>query len=472
MPENKMYLKRLTPQFSINTAGKVSWKPGLIDYNPNIFYRGKTVTNDEFNNLFMRQGTQSNYTADSLAELINNKLATIIRRQVSNDFNLVTSYIKVFTQETWGTLQADGYYYISIPATEHGFIKDSTSTDSTVDVSIQMCLLDTTTGLFFDVDQIEVDDENNVKIYTDDNTLTGFVVIGINSKAYAITNTYIDASQITGLADVATTGDYNDLVNTPTATIAGHTTELNNIKNGTTVVAHATLADTADLANYLSADSKIQGIKISDIFETGSSVVKKATEADNYNTTSGTIKTKFDSLAKDVQNTLLDYYKKTDTVTNAAKVNNLEIIKDANGILKIGNIIIPQKKLLWSGSVAVGKDTQTIFQSSESLLNKTLEVEVNGGTPGTETTPYYTKFFRFKILHYASGDVSSVEFVNNAYIGGNNNNAIIDTTNICIIINNANTMSMWSMHSVTQTAGNTFSEDYPIIVTKVYEIIE
>lgn len=36
-------------------------------------------------------------------------------------------------------------------------------------------------------------------------------------------------------------------------------------------------------------------------------------------------------------------------VPNAEKVNDLEITKDENGVLKIGGIIIPQKKLLWEG---------------------------------------------------------------------------------------------------------------------------
>ncbi len=35
---------------------------------------------------------------------------------------------------------------------------------------------------------------------------------------------------------------------------------------------------------------------------------------------------------------------------NATKVNDLEIKADANGVLKIGDVIIPQKRLLWSGS--------------------------------------------------------------------------------------------------------------------------
>ena len=38
---------------------------------------------------------------------------------------------------------------------------------------------------------------------------------------------------------------------------------------------------------------------------------------------------------------------------NATKINNVEIIQDQNGVLKIGNTIIPQKKVLWSGNLAV-----------------------------------------------------------------------------------------------------------------------
>ena len=41
-------------------------------------------------------------------------------------------------------------------------------------------------------------------------------------------------------------------------------------------------------------------------------------------------------------------------VNDAYKVNNLEIKQDENGILKIGDIIIPQKKLIWQGESTEG----------------------------------------------------------------------------------------------------------------------
>ena len=61
------------------------------------------------------------------------------------------------------------------------------------------------------------------------------------------------------------------------------------------------------------------------------------------------------------------------SVKNAKQVNNLEIIRDENGILKIGDIIIPQKKLLWSGTQEIS-DYEVLFSSESSLLNKWIQI--------------------------------------------------------------------------------------------------
>ena len=52
-------------------------------------------------------------------------------------------------------------------------------------------------------------------------------------------------------------------------------------------------------------------------------------------------------------------------VNNSKKVNGLEIKQDENGVLKIGDIIIPQKKVLWSGNTEINQDTT--IQLSENL---------------------------------------------------------------------------------------------------------
>lgn len=69
---------------------------------------------------------------------------------------------------------------------------------------------------------------------------------------------------------------------------------------------------------------------------------------------------------------------------NATKINNLIIEKDENGVLKIGDIIIPQKKLLFSPNEwGVNEFTHT-----ESLLNKKLEITLRLKTQ----TPFIMKF--------------------------------------------------------------------------------
>ena len=55
-------------------------------------------------------------------------------------------------------------------------------------------------------------------------------------------------------------------------------------------------------------------------------------------------------------------------VNDASKVNNLEITKDEKGVLKIGDTIIPQKKLLWQGN-ASNENSEEYYdiQLSESV---------------------------------------------------------------------------------------------------------
>lgn len=58
------------------------------------------------------------------------------------------------------------------------------------------------------------------------------------------------------------------------------------------------------------------------------------------------VESRFNLLNGDVLNA-----KNAEIAENAHKINNLELKQDENGILKIGDIIIPQKKLLWNGDV-------------------------------------------------------------------------------------------------------------------------
>lgn len=84
-------------------------------------------------------------------------------------------------------------------------------------------------------------------------------------------------------------------------------------------------------------------------------------------------------------------YIKEVKVNNSLKVNNLEIKQDNDGILKIDNIIIPQKKLLWSGDITLSFSGDELLDVSDvtgltDFKNKTFEVslyyyKVSGSIP-------------------------------------------------------------------------------------------
>lgn len=103
------------------------------------------------------------------------------------------------------------------------------------------------------------------------------------------------------------------------------------------------------------------------------------------------------------------FYKKTDTVDkatnavqansasqaeNASKVNGLEITQDTNGVLKIGDVIIPQKKVLWSkpsGMSSITDTPVTVTLSEEYAVGDVLEIEwESSAQPQGGRT--YTKF--------------------------------------------------------------------------------
>ena len=276
-PPNK--ISRINPEISVETSGKIVWTPAYTDYDVDAYYRGKTVTNQEFNELLLKDVYQGNYITDTLNEIFNTHLGTSIERYFKSIYNLIPSYVKIINIATWGEMQNDGYYYITVPASEHGFeLTEDDENDGQINIDVEVYLVDSN-GEFHEVMQFTVNEENTVTLYSDDNTLTGFAVIRTNDKSYALSETHIDASQVTGLASVATSGNYTDLINRPDAIINSNTTNIAGLLSGTIKAARAEEADSATDADNVS--STIQNIPITNIFETGSSVVKNATNAVN-----------------------------------------------------------------------------------------------------------------------------------------------------------------------------------------------
>lgn len=319
------HVDRLTPQFSVDKDGHINWTPGLIDYNASLFYRGRTITNEEFNALFLNSVYQGNYLTDSLTALFDKHLPTSIANTFSSTYNLLPSYTKSFTKEDWSERHTDGYYYITVYAEEHGFKPDpNNSNTEKMNIDTEVYLLDKF-GQFYEVSQVEVDTENTVRIYTDDNTLEGFFVIRTNDKSFRLADMVkISVSQIEGLADVATSAKYTDLIDIdsptgPNTRIAQNAADIVGIINGTHTVAKATNAENAEYTIHLLKTGTIQNVPITAIFEENSSIVKQAA---GYSS-NGTIALKFaeidarlDDLGFKEGNAYINYPKITDVTQN------------------------------------------------------------------------------------------------------------------------------------------------------------
>ena len=273
------HVDRIKPEFSIDSAGNINWLPGLIDHNAAVFHRGKTVTNDEYNTLFLKGVYQGNYTADSLQAFFKDHLSTAIGRKFENMYNLHKSYTQVFSTSDWGEKQADGYYYITIPATVHGIqpLEQNTGVDR-ISVDTEMYVLDGEKLL--EVSQVYVEIDNTVTLYTDDPNLTGFVIIRLNDKAFVSPGASISVSQIFDIADVAKTGAYTDLkglndVDGPNYRLTELEETLSQITAGELVIPKA--EDAAEATNATNVTGSIRNISLDDIFEPGSSTIKNAT---------------------------------------------------------------------------------------------------------------------------------------------------------------------------------------------------
>lgn len=106
-------------------------------------------------------------------------------------------------------------------------------------------------------------------------------------------------------------------------------------------------------------------------------------------------------------------------VADSSKINNLELMQDENGILKIGNIIIPQKKLLWSGHQVVSSSTYgTILTTEQAGINGflngiTIEIEYYVGSyTQTEYLKFKTREIETNSMYchflYASGSSTTL----------------------------------------------------------------
>ena len=415
------HVERIEPKMSTDAQGNISWVPSLLDHNAKVFHRGKTVTNEEFNELFLHQVYRGNYLTDSLSKFFEAHLSNAIRGKFRSDFKLIPSYIKTFTSADWGTLQDDGYYYINIPAEEHGFTIDTEEAAlDRINIDIEMYLL-SPEGLFYEVTQAHIDTDNTVQIYTDDNTVPGFIVIRANEKAYALVDVTIGANQVDGLHAVATSGKYADLIdinaaNGPNTKIKQNTTAIQAILDGYKIVddvqeeVRVALADKAN--ESINADNltgSINNIDIKDILEDSATsyIVKEATLASNYkaggsianklnevntnlNSVNTTLTNAINTVKSDIQNGTIVAQSAQSAQSAQDYAASGTIINKFNSI---DNTIASMNEVLYEGSEIATTDGVEYHTNKPLTDGDVLDITV-GVYVGSSGIPNSTRVFR------------------------------------------------------------------------------
>lgn len=278
---------RKEPNLVVGSSGVIKWEPIITDHDAAQYYRGKTLTNKEFNDLIIKQIYQANYTADTLALFLKKHLNTAIGNKFESDYNLVHSYVQTITEQDWGELQQDGYYYMYIPAEVHGF-KPVPEAGAGINIDTELYLCNPDTGEYHEVSQVTVDIDNTVTLYTDDPRVIGVVIIRTNERSYALSGAHITTDHITDLAEVAKTNSYKSLKDAPDlAQVSENKADIQALLTGDKRVKEATYA------SYVTGF--IAGQPLNTIFETGTGIVKRATAAKDY-ITGGTIDTTLKNL--------------------------------------------------------------------------------------------------------------------------------------------------------------------------------
>lgn len=144
----------------------------------------------------------------------------------------------------------------------------------------------------------------------------------------------------------------------------------------------------------------------------------------------------------------VEYINKNITVENSKNINDLPIKRDENGVLKIGNIVIPQKKVLWSGEEEISSSNlPTITLNEKIYLGDTIRIKTRG------------KLFDFTVVTTeADWPIGISDFGFNPATSSSNKSSVTfyDLTfyGLCDNSNTLTFSSVGKMHTMTLPYGN------------------
>lgn len=180
----------------IEDSGAVTWAPLINEIPTELFYRGKTLTHEEFVNIILTQATQSNYTATALQTFFTN-LKTIIKNNFTNQFKLVASYTKHFDESTWSPWENDLYSF-TIPVSEHKVVAPG-EPEAPSHIDTEMFIVDAQGAK--EVFQVAISEDGTVRCYTDNPESVGYVIVRNAGRAYNYAAIDIPATDIVGLKE-------------------------------------------------------------------------------------------------------------------------------------------------------------------------------------------------------------------------------------------------------------------------------
>lgn len=154
---------------------------------------------------------------------------------------------------------------------------------------------------------------------------------------------------------------------------------------------------------------------------------------------------------------------------DSQKVNGLEIKKDDNGVLRIGDVIIPQKKILLDATespISLTWDDTTLFTDTKSLVGRTFEIVFT--SQYAERNSFF-KSAKFKIFSSSAGGAgASFDY----YIDRNNDNSdYVGFLSIKVAPENPNAMlASATKHNVNKAGIENLTRQFSVRL--IYEIIE
>ena len=104
------HVDRIKPNISVDSAGKINWTPGYLDYNASNYFPGKTVKSEEFNKHNLQHVYQGNYITDVLQLVFDKHLPDAIYKLFTSEFDFfqfissietLTNALKILWAETF-----------------------------------------------------------------------------------------------------------------------------------------------------------------------------------------------------------------------------------------------------------------------------------------------------------------------------------------------------------------------------------